>query len=488
MRTTIAVLDKKGGNASPAVVNVLESLALDESMFSLVSPSALLETEDVSRLREKSLDSRVTLGCVFSKSARNELQITGIENAAFAFEGRLYPVTSRIPPIRAFTKQLRLGREKAIVKFMKDAEGDFCLIIAEPERILAARDPVGVQPLYYGENTDFAALATNRAALWNLGINETCSFPPGNLASISHEGFEFKPMRTLVYSKPRQTTMGEAAETLQRLMERSIRIRVRDVKEIAVAFSGGLDSSVVAFLAKKCRVQVHLVHVSLSGQPETEDARKAADELKLPLSVYLFEAEDVERTVAKVVDLIEEPDPVKAAVGIPFYWVAKKTAESGLNVLLAGQGADELFGGYQRYVKEYLSHGKNKVRKTMFVDLVRLHESNIERDEKICSFHDVELRLPFASYKIAEFALSLPMELKIEKQADGLRKLVLRRMARNIGLPEAVVNKPKKAVQYATGVNAVLEKIAKKQDTTVRAFVERLFLNRKVNRQRKRGC
>ena len=191
---------------------------------------------------------------------------------------------------------------------------------------------------------------------------------------------------------------------LQALLEQSIRVRVQDVKEVAVAFSGGLDSSVVAFLAKKCGVQVHLVHVSLRGQPETEEAKKAADELKLPLSVCLFEPEDVEKTLPKVVALIEEPDPVKAAVGVPFYWVAKKTAESGLNVLLAGQGADELFGGYQRYVNEYLSHGEEKVRETMFADVVRLHESNIERDEKICGFHGVELRLPFASFGIAEFA------------------------------------------------------------------------------------
>jgi asparagine synthase (glutamine-hydrolysing) len=94
----------------------------------------------------------------------------------------------------------------------------------------------------------------------------------------------------------------------------------------------------------------------------------------------------------------------------------------------------------------------------------------------------VELRLPFASYNVAQFALSLPVELKIERKADGLRKLVLRRMAQQIGLPETVVDKPKKAVQYATGVNAVLGKIAKKQGVTVKAFVEKLFLKGQAGR------
>jgi asparagine synthase (glutamine-hydrolysing) len=368
-----------------------------------------------------------------------------------------------------------MSNERIVENLLKEFEGDFAIITAEPARILAARDPVGVQPLYYGENDELTGLANNKTALWKLGISKAYSFPSGNIASLSREGFEFKPIRTLSFSKPKSITLNEAARKLQRLLEDSVRVRVHGVKEVAVAFSGGLDSSIVAFLAKKCGVQVQLVHVSLRGQRETDEAKKAADELKLPLAVHLFEEADVEKTVSKAVALIEESDPVKAAIGIPFYWVAQKTAEAGLDVLLAGQGADELFGGYQRYVNEYISHGAAAVRKTMFDDVVRLPESNLERDKKICGFHGVELCLPFASFGIAEFALSLPVELKIERQRDGLRKLVLRRMALNLGLPEDVVNKPKKAVQYATGVNAVLGKIAKKQGLNVGEYVARVF-------------
>lgn len=391
------------------------------------------------------------------------------------FDGRLYSPTSGASGIEIFAQRLQKADHlKASETFLKEVDGDFAFMVAERKRIIAGRDTVGVQPLYYGENKCFAALASNRKALWTL-VDEARSFPPGHLASVTREGFKFKPVKTLVYSKPKPVTMEKAAETLQKILEHSVHSRISGAKEVAVAFSGGLDSSVVAFLAKKCQVGVHLIHVSLENQPETEEAKKAADVLNLPLQVHLFREADVEKVVSKVVALIEEADPVQTSIGVPFYWAAKKTAESGFKVLLAGQGADELFGGYQRYVTAYLSHGAEKVRRAMFNDIVRIHESNLERDMKICDFHDVELRLPFGAYQIVEFAIALPIELKIEERADSLRKLVLRKVAENMGLPKSITDKPKKAVQYSTGINKALKKTAKKQKATVTEYINKLF-------------
>ena len=253
------------------------------------------------------------------------------------------------------------------------------------------------------------------------------------------------------------------------------------LKEVAVAFSGGLDSSLVAFLASKCGVKVNLLHVSLENQTETEEAMQAAEELDLPLQVDLFKDSDVEAVLPKVVDLIEEPDPIKASIGVPFYWVAQKAAEANFKVLLAGQGADELFGGYQRYVTEFCKDGSEAVRKTMFGDVVRIHESNLERDLKITGFHNVELRVPFASFDLVEFALGLPVELKIESKADTLRKLVLRKMALNAGMPASMAQKPKKAVQYSTGINDAIKRIAKTHEKTVNEYIDEIFQQSKNN-------
>lgn len=413
---------------------------------------------------------------IFSAQADQHCKLLG-ETKVF-FNGRIYSPTWDSSGTEIIAKQLQQGdRFKAAKTFLEEVEGDFAFVIAESEGIIAGRDPIGIQPLYYGENKRVVAFASNRKALWNLNLHKVQSFLPGHLAFVSREGLQFKPVKTLHYSEPNHVTMQEAAEILQKLLEQSVHGRISGSKEVAVAFSGGLDSSIVAFLAKKCSVNVHLVHVSLENQAETEEAEKAADALNLPLQVYLFREENVESVVSKVVDLIEEADPVKVSIGVPFYWVAEKTAELGFKLLLAGQGADELFGGYQRYVNEYLFNGKEKARKYMFDDVVGIHESNLERDKKICIFHNVDLRLPFVSYPIAEFAMNLPVELKIERRVNTQRKLVLRKAAENMGLPSIITEKPKKALQYSTGISNALKKIAKKQKTTMNKYVKKIFLN-----------
>jgi len=477
MKTSMAVLNKKGENAVPTVAAALEALNAERNVcFGVATPSKFITEEDFGKLRAYKADSPIALGYAASTAfPRDEPQVMRLENATAIFEGTTYQPPQENLALEAIALQLQSNSGGAAEGFVRDIEGDFSLVVAEPEQIVAARDPIGVEPLYYGENEVLSALASNRKTLWKLGIAEPKSFPPGHVAVITAQGFKFKAVRTLAYQKPKPVTLQEASEKLQHLLESSVQKRVFGVKKVAVAFSGGLDSSVIAFLAKKCGVEVQLVHVSLENQPETEEARKAAEELQLPMQVHLFKEADIEKVLSTVVGLIEEPDPVKASVGVPFYLAAQKTAEAGLKVLIAGQGADELFGGYQRYVTEYIREGDEKVRRTMHSDVVNIHESNIERDEKICAFHDVELRLPFASFELAKFALSLPTELKLEKRQDSLRKLVLRKAAENMGLSTQITQKPKKAVQYSTGISSALKKLARRQNLTMAEYINLLF-------------
>jgi len=476
MKVTVAALDKQGKSVVDSVFEVLESLEFwQPAHFGVISPKKSVFEKSLGILRRQGLDSSTLAVYITSQSkSASHYETLKLDDAALLFEGKVYaPI-----PQTAVTEQLAkepLHCETTLQTLIEQVDGDYSFFLVKDDWIAAARDPIGVQPLYYGENKDIAALATNKKALWKLGIEQPLSFPPGNLCFVNREGFKFKPVKTLAYAEPKPITLDDAAVKLQALLEESIRRRVHGVKEVAVAFSGGLDSSVVAFLASKCSVKVNLIHVSLENQEETEDAIAAADALNLPLQVNLFKDSDVEKILPKVVSLIEEPDPIKASIGVPFYWAAECAAEADFKVVLAGQGADELFGGYQRYVNEYCRDGSEKVRRTMFRDVVGIYESNLERDLKITGWHDVELRLPFASFDIAKFALSLPIECKIEQKPETLRKLVLRRMAQNAGIPASIAEKPKKAVQYSTGINDAVKRIAKKNQKTVNEYVNELF-------------
>jgi asparagine synthase (glutamine-hydrolysing) len=475
VRTTVAVLSKNGESALPSVIEVLKSGWVEQPLnFTVASPQKVVSHKSPNVLCKQGLDSATVFGCSYTKDARKNYDFLTLEDSTLVFEGKIYtPVTKEAITQQAAKK--RVHCEAQLQTLIDKAEGDYALFMLKEDWIAAARDPIGVQPLYYGENRDFAALASNRKALWQLGIEKPVSFPPGNLAFANKEGFKFKPVKTVSYAEPKTVSMDEAASTVQKLLEHSVKTRVAGLSKVAVAFSGGLDSSIIAFLASKCGVKVNLVHVSLENQLETETAWEASEKLDLPLQVHLYKEGDVETTLPQVVSLIEEADPVKASIGVPFYWTAQKTVEAGYSILLAGQGADELFGGYQRYVNECCTEGNEKARKTMFNDVLMIHESNLERDQKICIALDVDLCLPFAAFDLAEYALGLPVALKFESKADTLRKLVLRKVALNLGLPASIANKPKKAVQYSTGINDAVKRIAKKHGQSVSGYVAELL-------------
>jgi asparagine synthase (glutamine-hydrolysing) len=476
MGALIAVVDKKGGDATATAVTMLGALSsAGTGTFGMASASCVKSGRAIDALRKPSLNSSIVIGRKFPGIPHSgEPQPIMLKNAAIVFEGRIYP-PKEIFHIKHFALDLQEHAEEAAKNFIERTFGDYAFVLAEPTRLVAGRDSVGVCPLYYGENAGFAALASERKALWKIGIDKTYSFPPGHVAVIDQKSFRLKPVKTLSYSEPTPMTMHDAARKLETLLRRSVTQRVSALKEVAVAFSGGLDSSIIALFAKKNRCHVQLIHVSLEGQKETDHARKAAEILKLPIHIQLFKEEDVQEDLQKVLSLIEEADPVKTSIGIPIYWASEQAAEMGLEVVLAGQGADELFGGYRRYVDDYSLGGEEKVRKRLFDDVVEIYKNNLERDAKICSFHNVELRLPFATFEMAEFAASLPVNLKIDPQRDSIRKLVLRKAAENAGLPEPISKKPKKAVQYATGVDKALKKMAKRHGVSVKTFLKRTF-------------
>jgi asparagine synthase (glutamine-hydrolysing) len=474
MSAIIAVIDKSSRNAVETAVAMLRTLDhKGTETFGIASPTTVKIGKTIETLQHQNVNSPIIIGHVFSRTlSTDKPQPLKLSKGTLVFEGRIFPTTLETSDAGILVQKLD---RKGAIEDLFECRGCFAFAIAKSEKIIAGRDVMGVCPLYYGENLEFAALASERKALWKIGLKDVNSFPPGHFATVDENGFQFKLVKTLTCSKPKKITMQTAAKHLQSLLQQSVKERVSGLREVAVAFSGGIDSSLIAFLAKNTGADVHLIHISLKNQSETEHAKKVAEELELPIHVYVYDEEDVQKILPQVLWLIEEPDPVKASIGIPFYWTAEEAAKMNLKVMLAGQGADELFGGYKRYVDDYSKYDGEKVYKILFDDVLKMYETNLERDFKICNFHNVELRLPFATYQLAKFATNLPIALKVKLPDDGSRKLVLRQVAKNLKLPLFITEKPKKAIQYATGVNKTLMKFADKKELSVKEYLHQTF-------------
>ena len=471
-----AAVNKRGENSVPSVVAMLRQLAHRGSdVYGVATPVSGTVAHSIDELQVESMSSSFGVGQNLLRADwRDRPQPVLGEGYAFVFEGRLFPSPTKCDVEEAMGKfKSNLWKDSA--KIIEELNGSYAFAVASPDRLIVGRDTVGTNPLYYGENVRLFAVASERKALWNLGVEEAKSFPPGNLASINKQDITFQPVKTIIQPPQESISMEEAAERLQTLVLESTKQRVADIERIAVAFSGGLDSTLIAMLAKMCDANVHLISVGLENQLEREHAKNTAAALELPLSVQTCTLNDVEKALPKVLWLVEEPNPLKASIAIPFFWTAETASKLGCRILLAGQGADELFGGYRRYLSKYAHLNAEALEKEMYSDVALSYKTNFQRDNPVCAFHGVELRLPFADYKVVRFALSLPTELKIESADDNLRKRVLRLVAQNLGLPSFIVNRKKKAIQYTTGVDRALRQLARREGLTLNEYIRQVF-------------
>ncbi len=476
MGAIAAAVNRKEKNAVPTVVAMLKELThRGFDAHGVATPNSAITAKSIEEIAIKNISSSVALGHNLSRILpRDQTQPVQGDGFTLVFEGRLFPAPN-LPEVNEIGEKLGPNPQRNVSQVIKKLEGAYAFAIAVPNKIIAGRDMFGTNPLYHGENNRTCAVASERKALWTLGIRNVKSFPPGQIAVVNAQGFSFKPIKTIAQPPQEEMDMETAAQRLQNLLLESTRKRVSDLEKVAVAFSGGLDSSVIAVLAKNCGINVQLVSVGLENQPEVEFAETAAEALGLPLHLQRYTMSDVEQILPKVLWLIEEPDTVKASIAIPFYWTAENTSKLGCNVLLAGQGGDELFGGYQRYLRDYAQFGVEAVQKALYRDVAKSYETNFQRDNQVCSFHKVELRLPFVDRDVVHFSLSLPLSLKIESAEDRLRKKVLREVAQNLSIPLFIANKTKKAVQYTTGVNKALQRLAKRKGLTLRKYIEKNF-------------
>ncbi len=478
MGAMVAVVDKRGSNPVPTTVAMLRRLKhRGDDSHGVAGNASVKIADSLEELEDTNLHSNTAIGYNLSRITSRDVPQPVLRNDhTLVFDGRFFPSSGR-PSLEEVASRFKEASEENARCVLRKLDGAYAFVVSNSERLIAGRDTLGTTPLYYGEGENTCGLASERKALWAIGIRNVRSFPPGNIAVIGKQGFTFEEVAQIVQPRMRLISMETAVVHLRRLLSEATAERVTDVENVAVAFSGGLDSAVIAVLAKMS-VDVHLISVGLKGQQELKHAESASEALGLPIHIQTYDVSDVEKAVFKVLWLTEEPDLMKVGVAIPFFWTAEIASKIGCPVLLAGQGSDELFGGYHRYLTELAEKGSEALRKILYHDAISSYETNFQRDYPVCAFHKVELRLPYVDREVVDFALSLPMRLKIESAEDHLRKRVLRKVAESLGIPNSIAYRSKKAVQYATGVDKALRKLAKSEGLTVSDYLRQVFYGR----------
>ena len=339
--------------------------------------------------------------------------------------------------------------------------GGFAGLVAKRDAIYAFRDVNGLKPLYYGRSRGVTAFASERKALWRIGLKHPEAVPPGCIVSSTREGMSKSSIVRFRWLGERKITFEQATNAVHSLLSSSMRRITSRARRLCVAFSGGLDSAVTAAMAKTAGLDVEAISVGLAGSSEISTVEKFAKQLGLPITLETFDSSSIEDYVRRVLWLIEEPNMMKLSVAIPLHWAAMVAARRGYNVMLCGQGSDELYGGYSKYAQILRTRGRRGLRAQLYRSVVESSQVNYERDDQATSSFPVELRTPFADPDLIRFSLTIPSEFKVKDGDDVTRKWVLREVARRVGVPEDIVWRRKKAIQHGTGVEKAIIKLAK---------------------------
>src|SRR3954449_5703704 len=283
--------------------------------------------------------------------------------------------------------------------------GMFAFVLAGPdERFLAARDPVGIKPLYWAHRDRSVRFASEMSAFdrdWQRYVEV---FPPGHY---------WTPQRGLVQFAPAVPDWKGPEGGTREILIRSVERQMMGDVPVGVFLSGGLDSSIVAAIAQRYLVErgerLKTFAVGLADSPDLLAARAVAEWLGSEHHESVYTASEAVAAVPDVVRAIESFDPSLVRSAVPNHMIARFTADH-VKVVLTGEGADELFAGY-----EYLCEFDDEA--SLQAELVRsiegLHNLNLQRCDRVTMAFGLEARVPFLDREVIAHALSIPPSSKL---------------------------------------------------------------------------
>lgn len=243
-----------------------------------------------------------------------------------------------------------------------------------------------------------------------------------------------------------------AASKLNELLIDSVSSKV-NVDKIGVAFSGGVDSSLIALICSKLNKDFVLYTSGLEDCQDIRSAKETASRMNWKLKVNSFTREQAAEVIKKVHEILPEGDFLKVGIACPLYGALELAEKDGIKMVLTGLGADSIFAGFDRYKKLK----EDEVSEECLRGINNLWGNDISRDNAIAKHFGIELAFPFVDRWILRFAMQLHPSLKIDYK---MNKIVLREVAVKLGLNEEFAFRKKTAAQYGSKFDRTILKLA----------------------------
>lgn len=334
-------------------------------------------------------------------------------------------------------------------KLLDRLNGMFAFVLYDQRdgSFLAARDHIGIKPLYYVRQDGAHYFTSEQKCL----LGYTAPIQTVNPGTFIKNG---TPQRYFTLSTaPRDIDAEQAVSTYRRLFDDAVRRQVDTDLPVAVTFSGGIDSAAVLHTARHFHPSVTAFTIGFEGSADVEVAERYCRENDIPHVIERLDPQELIETIPGVVhgaEFFEAIDAMDTCVGQFAFRLVK---QHGFKLALCGEGSDEVNAGYDLF-KEHENP----------TDLMRyrvhnLHRTDLQRVDRSSMMHSVETRVPFMDRYLLEFAYSVPMSLKLRAGQD---KWLLREAFRD-RLPSYLVDRPKIRMPDGSGLKNTLVDYARAQ-------------------------
>ncbi|MBT4824235.1 diphthine--ammonia ligase [Candidatus Woesearchaeota archaeon] len=389
---------------------------------------------------------------------------------------------------------------KQLASLLREVDGVYAFVFWNVKKkiVYGARDIIGIKPLCFSTtqisvdknklNKSSFAFSSEMKVLEELGYKNNQELNPRKILMYNLKTkkarqsnrpfFKITPVNKKTHKQIKKDVLGLAVNAVAK--------RIPDQK-IGILFSGGIDSTFIAYACKKLGLKPTLYTSVLDTKSQglnmktPEDliwARKVSKALGFKLRINKIKLSDVPRYLEKIVPLIEDSNVVKVGVGLTFYGACELAKKDNVKVIFSGLGSEEIFAGYNRHKKS------NDINKECLSGILKIYERDLYRDDVITMDNKIELRLPFLDLELVNYALKIPVKYKLKEDSSKVvsNKIIIREVARMLEVPEEFAERKKKAAQYGSSFDKAISKLAKRNKFKFKSEYLDSFSDKKIMR------